>query len=50
MAAPGWKEAEFQTRPKGDPTKVALAARLRVETTMTLGGLAERLGMAAGAI
>ena len=28
---------------KGDSVKVALAARLRAETTMTLGGIAERL-------
>ena len=32
---------------KGDSVKVALAARLRAETTMTLGGIAERLTMGA---
>ena len=40
-----WKEAELKTRPKGDAAKVALAARLRAETTMTVGWIAERLGM-----
>jgi hypothetical protein len=40
-----WKEADLKTRPKGDPTKVALAARLRAETTMSVGWIAERLGM-----
>ena len=32
-------------RTKGDPVKVALAARLRAETTMTVGWVAERLSM-----
>ena len=32
-------------RTEGDPTKVALAARLRAETTMTVGWIAERLAM-----
>ena len=40
-----WREAELKTRPKGDAAKVALAARLRAETTMTVGWIAERLGM-----
>ena len=40
-----WKEVALKTRPKGDPAKVALAARLRAETTMTVGWIAERLGM-----
>jgi hypothetical protein len=30
---------------KGDAGKVAVAARLRAETTMTVGWIAERLGM-----
>ena len=34
-----------QDATKGDPAKVALAARLRAETTMTVGWIAERLGM-----
>jgi len=33
-----WQEADLKTRPKGDSVKVALAARLRAETTMTVGG------------
>ena len=40
-----WQEAELKTRPKGDSVKVALAARLRAETTMTVGWIAERLTM-----
>jgi len=40
-----WNDAALRTRPKGDPAKVALAARLRAETTMTVGWIAERLGM-----
>ena len=40
-----WQEADLKTRPKGDPVKVDLAARLRVETTMTAGWIAERLAM-----
>jgi hypothetical protein len=30
-------------RTEGDPVKVALAARLRAETTMKVGWIAERL-------
>jgi len=40
-----WQEADLKTRPKGDPVKVVLAARLRVETTMTVSWIAERLVM-----
>jgi hypothetical protein len=40
-----WAEADLKTRPKGDAAKLALAARLRAETTMTVGWIAERLGM-----
>jgi REP element-mobilizing transposase RayT len=40
-----WQEADLKTRPKGDSVKVALAARLRAETTMTVGWIAERLTM-----
>ena len=32
------QEADLKTRPKGDSVKVALAARVRAETTMTVGG------------
>jgi hypothetical protein len=40
-----WQEADLKARPKGDSVKVALAARLRAETTMTVGWIAERLAM-----
>lgn len=40
-----WKEADLQVRAKGNAEKVALAARLRAETTLTVGWIAERLGM-----
>jgi hypothetical protein len=39
------QEAGLKTRPKGDLVKVALAARLRAERTMTVGWIAERLAM-----
>ena len=42
-----WQEADLKTRPKGDSVKVALAPRLRAETTMTVGWIAERLAMGA---
>jgi hypothetical protein len=40
-----WKASRWQGRPKGDAAKVALVARLRAQTTMTVGWIAERLGM-----
>jgi putative transposase len=40
-----WDEAELAARRKGDPEKVAMAQRLRRETTMTLAWVAERLQM-----
>jgi putative transposase len=42
-----WKErgAELQAGPKGTAQKLALTARLRAETTMTAGWIAERLAM-----
>jgi hypothetical protein len=40
-----WEEADLRTRPKGDAVKVALAARLRAETTRTVARIGERLGM-----
>jgi len=36
VEAGGWQEADLKTQPKG-AMKVALAARLRAETTMTVG-------------
>jgi REP-associated tyrosine transposase len=41
----GWAERELARRRKGDPGKVALADRLRRETTMTLAWIAQRLQM-----
>ncbi len=40
-----WQEADLKTRPKGDSAKVVLAARLRADTTMTVGCVAESLAM-----
>ncbi len=47
LAKAGWTEAELGTRPKGDAVKVAVATRLRRETTVTLKWISERLGMGA---
>ena len=41
----GWRAEELANRPKGDPEKVCIALRLRRETTMTLGWIAQVLGM-----
>ncbi len=48
----GWTPVEFRARPKSDAKKMALAERLRAETTTclsagrwTVGWIAERLGM-----
>jgi hypothetical protein len=38
---------ELAKRPKGDPVKVAVAAHLRRETTMTLKWISERLRIGA---
>jgi putative transposase len=40
-----WQGDELKKRPKGDALKLTLAVRLRRETTMTVGWIAERLGM-----
>jgi putative transposase len=40
-----WKESELGLRAKGDKVKIAVARRLRKETTMTLKWIAERLQM-----
>lgn len=40
-----WKEEDLKSRRKGDKNKVAIAARLRRETTMTLKWIAEHLAM-----
>ena len=41
----GWAEPDLERRRKGDRWKVRVATRLRVETTMTLKWIAERLRM-----
>jgi putative transposase len=41
----GWNPEEFQRRPKSDPGKVAIARRLRRETTMSLKWVAQNLAM-----
>ena len=43
----GWTEAELPLRPKGDPVKLAVATRLRKETTVTLKWITQRLAMGA---
>ena len=39
----GWHEGDLTRRPKGDPEKMALAARLRQETTLTIQQIAQRV-------
>ena len=39
----GWLEGELAARPKSDRQKLALAARLRRETTLTVAQIAQRL-------
>jgi hypothetical protein len=41
----GWRETEWLARRKSDPAKLALAARLRRETTLTMRWIAQRLRM-----
>jgi ribosomal protein S7 len=43
----GWNLEELARRPNGDPVKVAVALRLRRETTMTLKWISQQLRMAA---
>ena len=43
-----WTVQHLQARPKGDGQKIAIASRLRRETTMTLEWIAERLPMGTG--
>ena len=45
LAELGWTEADLEQRRKSDPGKVAIARRLREETTMTLAWIARRLRM-----
>ena len=39
----GWSQEELAARRKSDPAKLAIAARLRKETTLTIKGMAARL-------
>ena len=39
----GWKEVDLEQRNKSDPEKLAVAARLRRETTLTIKAIAGRL-------
>jgi putative transposase len=45
LAKLGWEASDLAQRRKGDPGKVRIARRLRQETTMTLGWIAQRLNM-----
>ena len=39
----GWKETELANRRKSDPAKLAIAARLRKETTLSIKSIAARV-------
>ena len=41
----GWSERDLSERRKNDPAKLALAARLRKETTLTIQEIARRVGL-----
>jgi len=41
----GWQETDLEESRKGDPGRVAVARRLRQETTMSLKWIAHRLQM-----
>jgi putative transposase len=45
MQQRGWKESDLRSLPKGEKRKVALARRLRQETTVSLKWIARRLHM-----
>ena len=38
----GWRETDLANRRKNDPAKLAIGARLRRETTLTLKAIAQR--------
>lgn len=40
-----WKERELKTRPKGDPDKLRIGARLRKETTLTIKEISHLLNL-----
>src|SRR6266436_765422 len=39
----GWAESDLLLRPKSDPAKLAIAARLRRETTLSIKAIAHRV-------
>ena len=41
----GWTESDLRRRRKSDREKLAMAARLRTETTLTIKRIAELLGL-----
>lgn len=41
----GWKEPDLKSRRRNDPDKLAMAARLRRETTLTIKAIAARVGL-----
>jgi hypothetical protein len=41
----GWREADLRARRKGEPRKVELAGELRLQATMPLAWIAERLNL-----
>ena len=41
----GWNAAELSKRRKNDPDKLAMAARLRKETTLTIREIARRVNL-----
>ena len=41
----GWRAPELERRRKADTEKITIARRLRTETTMTWGWIAQRLAM-----
>jgi len=43
----GWTTQDLSSKAKGDPVKIAVAVRLRAETTMTLKWISQRLQMGA---
>ena len=45
LKAAGWQESDLESRRKSDPVKLALALRLRRETTMPLKWICDRLAM-----
>ena len=43
LARLGWSQEELEARRKSDPAKLAMAARLRQETALTIKAIAARL-------